>query len=178
MGARQKRIQLRSDKTGSEFALCISDAQGTILASTNPKASYVRMVEEVEYIEGQKYEWEFMLERWVESVKNGWHQPQPPLPPSMPRGEPILTKEARALADAVAAITSSNDRGDAGDGKKGRKKRKGKRPDLTLKCHFCGLWFESEARRADRENAWHPSRLAAGREGGGRGGENKNGHSL
>lgn len=80
MGARQKRIQLRSDKTGSEFAICISDAQGAILASTNPKASYVRAVEEVEYVEGQKYEWDFMLEKWVESIRNGWHQPQPLLP--------------------------------------------------------------------------------------------------
>lgn len=154
MRASQKRIQLRSDRTNSEFAICLSDAPGAMLASTSPRVSYIKVVEETEYIDGQKYEWDFMLERWVESVRSGWRQQ--PLPPPAPP-EPALTKQARALVEAVAAASARK----KGRGKKGAgRRRKGAEP--ALKCHYCGLWFESEAKRADHEREWHPSKVGAG----------------
>lgn len=171
MRASPKRIQLRSDRTESEFAICLSDAPGAVLASTSPRASYINVVEETEYIDGQKYEWDFMLERWIESVRSGWCQQQP-LPPPVPP-EPAFTKQARALIEAVAAASERK----KSRGKKGAGRRK-KGAEPALKCHYCGLWFESEARRADHEREWHPSKTGASASAGAGMPGRRGGHSL
>ena len=62
-----KKIQLWSDSEGKEFAVCISSEQNAFRVSTDARAMYVRLVEESEYIEGEKYDWKYRLGRWIGS---------------------------------------------------------------------------------------------------------------
>jgi len=62
-----KKIQLWSDSEVKEFAVCISSEQNAFRVSTDARAMYVRLVEESEYIEGEKYDWKYRLGRWIGS---------------------------------------------------------------------------------------------------------------
>ena len=127
-----KRIQLWSDSEGKEFAVCISSEQNVFRASTDSRAKYVRLVEESEYIEGEKYDWKYLLGRWVDSGS----------------GSCIGTVLPR---DAGTPQT-----GDAQGQKAERKKYHA--DALTLKCHFCGLTYTREKERKNHERAWHASK--------------------
>lgn len=128
-----KKIQLWSDSEGKEFAVCISSEQNVFRASTNSRARYVRLVEESEYIEGEKYDWKYLLGRWVDSRSGSW------IGTVLPR-------------DAGTPQT-----GGAQGQKAGQKKHRA--DELTLKCHFCGLTYTREKERKNHERAWHASKL-------------------
>jgi hypothetical protein len=67
-----KKIQLWSDEGGKEFAVCISTEQNVFRASTNSSARYVKLIEEAEYLEGEKYDWMYLLGRWADSRSGSW----------------------------------------------------------------------------------------------------------
>jgi hypothetical protein len=130
-----KKIQLWSDENGSEFALCFSGTSDAFLAKTSPNSHYVRMVEEAEYIEGERYDWPYMLTKWIDSRS----------------GEGIATWVPH-ISDAVSRRQSIEVPGQ----KAARKKRKKyTKQTPTLKCHFCGLMYVSEREREGHEKEWH-----------------------
>lgn len=126
-----KKIQLWSDKGGKEYAVCIPSERGAFRASTNSSGQYVMMVEEADYIEGEKYDWAYMLGRWIDSRSGNWI------------GTTLPNIEGRALqADAM---------------QRGAKKKKAQ--VATLKCHFCGLTYAREKERASHEKTWHVAKI-------------------
>ena len=129
-GTKLKKIQLWSDGEGKEFAVCISSEQNVFRASTDARARYVRRVEELEYIEGEKYDWKRLRGMWIDSRSGSW------IGTVMSRG-----KESQASEQSQ---------------KTERKKRCA--DGLTLKCHFCGLTYAREKERKSHEKAWHASK--------------------
>lgn len=126
-----KKIQLWSDEGEKEFAVCILGEQDIFRASTNSKARYTKIIEEAEYMEGEKYDWAYLLGRWIDNRGGNWI--------GMASPEGAQTKPA---APHEAA----------------RKKRRA--PAVTaLKCHFCGLMYSREKERGMHEKAWHAAKL-------------------
>ncbi|MEO9294691.1 MAG: hypothetical protein ABI347_03730 [Nitrososphaera sp.] len=131
-----KKIQLWSDESAIEFAVCISTEQNVFRASTNPHARYVKLVEEAEYIEGEKYDWTYLLGRWMDSSRSGnWVRT---LPLDAPSGPAASSPPRR---------------------KTGKKKQQQASSVLTLKCHFCGLTYARKKERDVHEKAWHAAKI-------------------
>lgn len=130
-----KRIQLWSDEKEKEFAICFSGANGAFFTRTNPHAQYVKMVEEAEYVEGEKYDWEFMLAKWIEGRNgNGITTWVPHIPDGISHTQPR------------EAISQKAEK---------RKRKKYTKQTATLKCRFCGLMYVSERERDGHEKEWH-----------------------
>ena len=127
-----KKIQLWSDSDEKEFAVCISSEQNFFRASTDSQARYVRLVEESEYIEGEKYDWKYLLGMWVDSRSGSW------------------------IGTVVPRDADSSNINEQGQ-KAGRKRPQA--AALTLKCHFCGLTYAHEKERKSHEKMWHASNM-------------------
>jgi hypothetical protein len=130
-----ERIQLWSDEKGGEFAVCLSGANGAFLSQTNPRAMYVKLVEEAEYIEGEKYDWAYMLAKWIEGRDgNGIATWVPHIPENVHHRQPPEVSNQKPA-------------------RKRRKKYTKQKP--TLKCHFCSLMYVKESERSGHEKEWH-----------------------
>jgi hypothetical protein len=68
-GAQQltpKKLQLWSNSSGSEYAICL-EGESNFLATTkeSPSTQYTNLVEEADYLEDLKYNWEYTLKQWT-----------------------------------------------------------------------------------------------------------------
>jgi hypothetical protein len=68
-GAQQptpKKLQLWSNSSGSEYAICL-EGESNFFATTreSPSTQYTDLIEEADYFEDLKYDWEYTLKQWI-----------------------------------------------------------------------------------------------------------------
>jgi hypothetical protein len=68
-GAQQptpKKLQLWSNSSGSEYAICL-EGESNFFATTreSPSTQYSDLIEEADYFEDLKYDWEYTLKQWI-----------------------------------------------------------------------------------------------------------------
>ena len=114
-----KKIQLWSDEGEKEFAVCILGGHDIFRASTNSKAWYTKIIEGAEYIEGEMYDWAYLLGRWIDNRGRKWIGMASPEGAQTKPAAPHEAARKKHRAPAVAA----------------------------LKCHFCGLMYSHEKAR-------------------------------
>jgi hypothetical protein len=59
-------LQLLSNSSGSEYAIFL-EGESNFLAATkeSPSTQYTDLVEEADYLEDLKYDWEYTLKQWI-----------------------------------------------------------------------------------------------------------------
>ena len=134
-----RNLQLWSDGRGKEFAVKVSNEAG-FKAASNPAAEYTNLVDEAEYFDDMKYDWQFLLNHWtsvmngsIKVLNNDGREP-PPLPFD--------------LTEVPAPIQKPKER---------RARREKVKP--LLKCHYCKLSYNTEKERRYHELFWHSDKM-------------------
>jgi hypothetical protein len=137
-GAQQstpKKLQLWSNSSGSEYAIRL-EGESNFLATTkeSPKTQYTDLVEEVDYLEDLKYDWEYTLKQWT-SNHNHYD------------GNSGKDSESSFRFHEQTPV-NNNEYDKIGNNKK------------NFKCRFCKLTFHGQSLRRKHEQAWHSSRYS------------------
>lgn len=138
-GSGSRKLQLWSDGRGKEFAVKVSNEAG-FKAASNPDAKYTKLVDEAEYFDDMKYDWQFLLNHWT-SVMNGSIK----LSDNNRREPPPLPFD---LTEVPAPTQKPKQR---------RARRE--KPKPLLKCDYCKLSYNTEKERRDHELAWHSDKM-------------------
>jgi hypothetical protein len=155
---KQRKIELWSNRYGSEFALCLSLVDSTtynncqqllFLAKTDFTTRYTHIVAESDYLDDFKKGWNFTLGHFIELYKEALQQrPQ----------EEYLEKIEPIQYHTVYRSPSKNVR----DGMKEDMNIQGTKMGYHnlrliswLKCHYCDLNFDDVKERKGHELEWH-----------------------
>src|SRR5690606_13099304 len=138
-GSGSRKLQLWSDGRGKEFAVKVSNEPG-FKAATSPAAEYTKLVDEAEYFDDVKYDWQFLLNHWT-GVMNGSIK----LSDNDGREPPPLSFD---LTEVLAPIPKT---------KEPRARRE--KPKPLLKCRYCKLSYNTEKERRGHELFWHSDKM-------------------
>lgn len=138
-GPGSRKLQLWSDGRGREFAVKVSNEAG-FKAASSPAAEYTKLVDEAQYFDDMKYDWQFLLNHWI-GVMNGRIK----LSDNDEREPPPTPFD---LTEVPAPIQKTKER---------RARRE--KPKPLLKCHYCMLSYNSEKERRGHELFWHSEKM-------------------
>lgn len=136
-----KRIQLWSNDNLSEFAIIF---ESTVLARTNVKAGYVKLVDEL--IGGDWYncDWRYTLSQWVVFYLSEKY--------SSDFGSDKTRKQE---ANGVKSKNYQNSKYEFIHTLPTKSKRT---PRPTIKCTFCYLKYHKDEQRKQHEDLWHKNK--------------------
>lgn len=139
-----KRVQLWTDDTYNEFAIVLKPY---ILARTDAKTKYTKVIDESDQGDRYSYDWKYTLSQWVNyHLSNG-------LPPgNHPESSkaPIGSREKETSSHLDLHNLKSFD---------SAAKPRSQSNSMILKCHFCTLKYSIEAERHEHERFWHSNKF-------------------
>ena len=123
-----KRVQLWTDDTYNDFAIVLKPY---ILARTDEKTKYTKVIDESDQGDRYSYDWKYTLSQWVNyHLSNG-----------LPVGNnPESCKDPLKSFDSMAKPRSQSN-------------------SMILKCHFCNLKYSIEAECQEHESFWHSNKF-------------------
>ena len=139
----EKRVQLWTDNTFSEFAI-VFDSH--IVVRTKEGANYDRMIDESSCIDGYEYDWGYTLSQWVPFYFSNKYV-------SQALGKRKIDHEFKMQLD------SDIDSPQSGFFRVIDRKPSQAKPKPVLKCHFCNLRYCVEEERKEHEKFWHGKNL-------------------
>ncbi len=144
-----KRVQLWTDDTYNDFAIVLKPY---ILARTDEKTKYTKVVDESDQGDRYSYDWKYTLSQWV-----NYHF-----------GNQVLVN----ISETTSILTPEPQKQKIIKNQKGMKyyllRSKPTSPiiDSTLelkpkglKCHFCNLKYCLDDERKQHEEIWHSNKL-------------------
>jgi hypothetical protein len=161
-----RKIQLWSNASTSEYALRL-DGESGFLAATNedkPMTQYTDLLEEVDYLEDLKYDWNYSLKQWISghhynnNIKTYDGE-------KTPTSYSLTASTTNSVYDEKLdnAIKFDQDQHLKNNGKNRYEnnennkisKHVGYKEIPPFKCHFCKLVFGGSIKRKKHEQAWH-----------------------
>ena len=139
-----KRVQLWTDDTYNDFAIILKPY---ILARTDEKTKYTKVIDESDQGDRYSYDWKYTLSQWVNyHLANG-------LPPGN------IPKYSKATLKSREKETRFHKEVHNRNSFKSATKSRSKSSSLILKCQFCTLKYSIEAERHEHERFWHSNKF-------------------
>ena len=139
-----KRVQLWTDDTYNDFAIVLKPY---ILARTDEKTKYTKVLDESDQGDRYSYDWNYTLSQWVNyHLSNG-----------LPQGNHHESSKA--------PIGSGEKETSSGQGPQNLKsfdsaaRPRSQSNSMILRCHFCALKYSIEAERHEHERFWHSDKF-------------------
>jgi len=164
-----KKLQLRSDPSRSEYAICLEGFINTLATTSenmSKRSQYTHLIEESDFLEDLQYDWKYTLKHWISNRDH-----------FVPiTNENVLHIELSSLlcAHIDEELINNKDYYNSWnfktdfDYRQSRKENSAglqtdninrytrHRRTLPFKCHSCKLSFNGNSQRKKHELAWHP----------------------
>lgn len=171
------KIQIWSNAKGSEFAIRLNtDMMDSFRATTKQGEKFVKIIEESEYLNDMKYDWNYTLKYWMaENYPDNHCHENVGSAGQIIDGAEVSSKsmtigkypnnesdnflqrnEITSLPPKL--FLSENNKGKNA----GRHKRRSTWSKPSLKCHYCGLMFLNGRERTYHEGEWHADKIRKG----------------
>lgn len=164
-----KKLQLRSDPSRSEYAICLEGFTDTLAATCenmSKRSQYTHLIEESDFLEDLQYDWKYTLKHWISnrdhyvhsSNENVLHIELSPLFCSHIDEELINNKDYCNSWNFKKDFDyrESRKENDAGLETDNINRHTIHRRTLPFECHYCKLSFNGNTQRKKHELAWHP----------------------
>jgi hypothetical protein len=164
----QKKLQLRSDPSRSEYAICLEGFTDTLAATCenmSKRSQYTHLIEESNFLEDLQYDWKYTLKHWIDnrdhyvssSNENVLHKELssllcPHIDEELINNKDYYNRRFKKDFDYRESRKENN----AGLETDNINRHTGHRRTLPFKCHFCKLSFNGNTQRKKHELSWHP----------------------
>jgi hypothetical protein len=139
-----KRVQLWTDDTYNDFAIVLKPY---ILARTDEKTKYTKVIDESDQGDRYSYDWKYTLSQWVNyHLSNGLPQGNRSESSKAPIGSSEKEKSSRQDPHNLKTIDSAA-------------RPRSQSNSMILRCHFCSLKYSIEAERYEHERFWHSDKF-------------------
>jgi hypothetical protein len=139
-----KRVQLWTDDTYNDFAIVLKPY---ILARTDEKTTYTKVIDESDQRDKYSYDWNYTLSQWVNyHLSNGLPQGDHPESSKAPIGSREKETSSHQNAPKLKSFDSAA-------------KPRPQSNSMILRCHFCALKYSIEAERNEHERFWHSDKF-------------------